>query len=393
MSRPLRVLTFTTLYPNGEQPRHGIFIEHRLRQLLSYADGGVTAQVVAPVAWFPFRSKLFGRYGVVARVAGREERRGIVVEHPRYAVIPKIGMALAPDFLVAGADATLNRILREGFEFDVIDAHFLYPDGVAAVELGRRLNKPVLLTARGTDVHSYREIPSVWRRTLRAIDASLHVVTVSEALRRALCASGVSEERVTTLRNGVDLELFRPVPRDRVRRELNLHRTTLLSVGNLVAVKGHDLVIRALVDLPGVELVIIGHGPEENRLRLLAQQSGVSDRVRILPVMTQPELCRWYSAADALMLASSREGWPNVLLESMACGTPVIATSVWGVPEVVTAPEAGRLVTERSSTALAQACRDLLANPPAARDVRAYAERFDWRETSARLLDLLERRA
>ena len=133
---PIRLLMFSTLFPNAVQPSHGVFVENRLRHLL--ADGGVTAQVIAPVPWFPSAGRLFGRYAAFAKVAGQETRFGLTVRHPRYVVIPRVGMTLAPFLLYATARAAVAQLLAEGHRFDLIDAHYFYPDGIAAVMLGRR---------------------------------------------------------------------------------------------------------------------------------------------------------------------------------------------------------------------------------------------------------------
>ena len=131
----------------------------------------------------------------------------------------------------------------------------------------------------------------------------------------------------------------------------------LLTVGNLVANKGHDLVLRALPDFPDACLLVIGEGGEERKLKDLARTLGIQERVRFLGAMPQEQLAAYYGAADALVLASSREGWPNVLLEAMACGTPVVSARVGGTPEIVAAPEAGVLMAERSAHGVVEALK------------------------------------
>ena len=202
---------------------------------------------------------------------------------------------------------------------------------------------------------------------------------------------GVAPEKIEVLRNGVDLRLFYPIERSAVRSSMGLNGPTLLSVGHLIERKGHDLAILALTRLPEFQLLIAGDGPEEQHLKALAIESGVGKRVRFLGSLTQPQLRDCYGAADALVLASSREGWANVLLEAMACGTPVVATAVDGTPEVVARPEAGVLVPERTPDALAAAVRHLFARYPDHGATRRYAEQFSWDETTKGQLDLFER--
>lgn len=384
----LRILTFTSLYPNREQPRHGVFIETRLRQLV--ASGRVEAKVVAPVPWFPLRSPRFGRYGAFSRVPAREVRHGIDVRHPRFLTVPGAGTVVSPVAMAAGALSALRALAREGFDFDAIDAHFFFPDGVAAMLLGKWLAKPVVITARGSDITYWPQSTLPLQMIRWASKAAGCCAAVSKALADEMVRLGLGRQPPRVLRNGVDLELFHPGGRAEARAELGFEGRVVLSVGNLIELKGHHLAIAALATVPGASLVIIGSGPEESRLRALATELGVAARVRFVGVVPQAELRRYYAAADLLVLASSREGWPNVLLEAMACGTPVVATGVWGMPEIVAAPAAGLLVSERTVPALRAGIEALLSALPDRAATRRYAEGFDWSATTAAQIEMFE---
>jgi glycosyltransferase involved in cell wall biosynthesis len=375
----MEILTFTTLYPNSVQPHHGVFVENRLRHLV--LAGGVNARVVAPVPWFPFSAPAFGRYAVYARVMPRESRAQLAIEHPKYLVLPKFGMRAAPGSLAAASLPVLRR-LQDERDFDLIDAHYFFPDGVAAIRLGRHLKKPVVITARGTDVNLIPELPGPRRMIQEAAREAAGIIAVSQALKDALVGLGIPGERVTVLRNGVDLELFQPQAREETRASLGLLGPILLSVGHLIERKGHELVIGALPSLPGYRLLIAGDGPERARLENLSNALKVSDRVSFLGALPHEQLHKIYAAADALVLASSREGWPNVLLESMACGTPVVASNIWGNPEVVSRPEAGVLMGERSAAGVAEGVLRLFGALPARAATRRYAEEFSWDATT-----------
>lgn len=385
----MKLLTFSTLFPNQQRPNHGIFVETRLRYLV--ASRQVQSRVVAPVPWFPFTHPRFGLYASYAQVPRSEQRFGLDVSHPRYPVIPKMGMSAAPALLANSLKSTLGRIIDEGYDFDLIDAHYFYPDGVAAVMLGRYFNKPVVITARGTDINlvpQYR-LP---RRMIRwAAEQAAGMITVCNALKDEMVALGIDGSRITPLRNGVNLELFQPGDRAALRSELGMEGFTLMSVGHLEPRKGHELVIQAMPALPDVHLNIAGSGPDRKKLEDLAQALKVQDRVRFLGPLPQTELKRWYGGADALVLASSREGWANVLLESMACGTPVVASNVWGTPEVVASPEAGVLMRERTPHGVAEAVTALRAAYPSHEATRRYAERFSWDDTTQGQIALFQR--
>jgi teichuronic acid biosynthesis glycosyltransferase TuaC len=380
----MKILTFTTLFPNSEKPGHGIFVETRLRHLV--ASGKAEARVVAPVPWFPSTNPRFGNYAKQARVPREEVRHGLRVAHPRYPVIPKVGMNVAPLLLAQSVKPTIARMLDEGYDFDLIDAHYFYPDGVAAAMLGRYFNKPLVITARGSDITLLPDYPLPRRMILWAAHRADAIITVCNALRDEMVALGVDAGRVTSLRNGVDLELFQPTERSAGADKA----FTLLTVGHLVPVKAQELIIGALPLLPGVRLVVAGDGPNRQMLAELARTLKVTDRVEFLGAVPQAQLRGHYGAADALVLASSREGWANVLLESMACGTPVVASRVYGTPEVVAAPEAGVLMAERTPQGVADAVNALRANYPDRAATRRYAERFSWDDTTAGQLALFE---
>jgi teichuronic acid biosynthesis glycosyltransferase TuaC len=386
----IRVLVFSTLYPNAIQPRHGIFVETRLRQLLKTQQ--IEARVLAPIPWFPFTHPRFGRYAEYAKAPRREQRHDVQIEHPRYGVIPKWGMTWTPTLLFRAAARAIRRMQRKGYDFDVIDAHYFYPDGVAAIKLGELFNKPVFITARGTDINVIPNYPGPRRMIIEAANKATANITVSESLKQVMVGQlGIAPEKVMVFRNGVDLELFRPVEREMARERLGMKRKTILSVGNLVELKGHDLVIRALLQLPDVDLMIIGEGELRASLVNLVHQLGLEQRVQLVGNVAQERLREYYGAADALVLASSREGWPNVLLECMACGTPVVATRVGGTPEIIQAPEAGVLIDARNPEAIAQGLTALWQRQLDPEATRQYARKYSWDETSAGLLRLFAR--
>ena len=385
----MRVLTFSTLFPNHERPNFGVFVENRLRHLV--ATGGIESTVLAPVAYFPSRSERFGVWAQQARVARRETRHGLVVHHPRWLAIPKIGTSVSPLTLYWASLRALRKLVAGGLRFDLIDAHYLYPDGVAAVWLGRAFNCPVVITARGSDVTEFPDLAIPRRYIEGAIAGADALISVSGGLRDRLIELGAPPEKVTVLRNGIDTDLFHPVERPAARAALGLTRPTLISVGGLIPRKRNHLTIDAMRLLDNVDLIIVGEGPQHGALQGQIDRLGLGDRVRLLGPRPHGELALYYGAADAMVLASSREGWANVLLEAMACGTPVVASRIPGNPEVVRAAEAGLIVDDNTAEGIAASVRALFANPPDRAATRAYAEKFGWAETSAGQLALFRR--
>jgi glycosyltransferase involved in cell wall biosynthesis len=377
--RTMRILLFSTLYPNAVRPDHGIFVETRLRHLI--AGGNVAAKVLAPVPWFPSGDPRWGAWADWGRVARREVRHGIEIRHPRYPALPRIGMAIQPFALAAAAWRALAAWRRDGLAFDLIDAHFLYPDGVAAALVARRLGVPYAMTGRGTDLNLYPRFAWPRRWMAWAARRADGLATVCAALKPPLVELGVAADRVRVLRNGVDLALFRPLDRDAARREFAVDGPAIASVGHLIARKGHDFAIRALASLPGWTLFVVGDGPERAALSALSAEAGVADRVVFTGRLGQGTLARLYNAVDMLVLASDREGWANVLLEAMACGTPVVATRIWGTPEIVDGPAAGVLVA-RDDADILRGIRALAAAPPDRAATRRHAEAFSWDATT-----------
>ncbi len=382
----MKLLVYTTLYPNAEQPNLGLFVERRLQELVQRHPCEV--RVVAPVPWFPrwLRGK---RYTAFSRIPDREVRGGIEIHHPRYLVVPKLTWRIAPLMLVAGSIGTIRRLRRQGFDYDVIDAHFVFPDGVAAQMIGSTAKKPVCVTARGSDIN---DSPRYWlpRRAIRwALGRARAVVAVSGDLSKKM--REVCGERLTVhvLPNGVDRTRFYPRDEPLIAEEKLTGGRVVLAVGNLRELKGHDILIRAIALLRDVSLIIVGTGEEEAKLRRLIIELGVADRVHLVGAVDNDALPAYYSAASVFALASSSEGCPNVVLEAIACGTPVVATSVGGIPDLLPASALRFLVTERSAEAFAEAIRSCLEDPPARQDLLDRAAEFGWGSTCSRLHDLL----
>ncbi|MBN1378923.1 MAG: glycosyltransferase family 4 protein [Gammaproteobacteria bacterium] len=384
----MKLLTLSNLYPNPIKPNLGVFVEQRLQRLLR--TGRVQAKVLAPVPWFPFKHSVFGEYGQFACVPKQAVRMDVEIIYPRHIVIPKVGMNISSRLMRLALMPHVKNIIRQGFDFDVLDAHYLYPDGVAAQQIAKKLHKPCVMTARGSDVNLIAEYKRTRRLIVNAANNCEAVITVSTALKDRLLEFGVNEERIHVLRNGVDLKLFKPMDKSKVRQQLGISGRVLLSVGRLVELKGHHIVISALADLPDYRLLVIGDGPMAEQLRQLAIKLDVADRISFISCVHHDDLTMYFNAADATVLASGNEGMPNVLLESMACGTPVIATTAGGIPEVVTSESAGEIMSERTSECLVATVRKLFSRQIAQDQVRRHAEQFSWDNTVSGLIELFE---
>lgn len=350
----MHILTLSTLFPNALQPVHALFVRARMEHFSRRYGHRWT--VVAPVPYFPkFPFRTFKTYDTYAHVPRYEESRGYPVHHPRYIITPKVGMRYYGDWMTSGV-RHLVKALHATDPFDVIDGHYVYPDGTAAVRLGKELEIPVVLSARGTDLNLYPTIPGISDLIRSNLTMSQHLICVCEGLKQEALKLGVAEEKISVIGNGVDANRFRPGDRQAARVLLNLplDATIILSVGHLIERKGFHLLIEALTRLnrEDVVLVIAGDGPERGPLERLAENLHIGDQVRFAGAVGNDALPVWYQAADVFSLASSREGWPNVLCEAQACGLPIVATKVWGIPEIVHCEQLGVLVEERNAESL-----------------------------------------
>jgi glycosyltransferase involved in cell wall biosynthesis len=380
----MQLLTFTSLYPSEDRPRHGIFVAERLRQLV--ASGRVSARVIA------LRPGASGFLGARAMPQVRSSLvRGqpdIPVDYVRVPTLPLLTNWIDPWLWANAAQSVVAARTAASRVDTVLDAHFLYPDGVAAAIMGKRLRLPLVITARGSDVNVKGENP-VMRRWMQWAGANCAaIVTVSQALADRLAEQGIRAPAVQVLRNGVDLQRFRPLDRADCRARYELRGRVLASVGHLFAEKGHHIAIEALAGIADTTLLIVGEGPLRRSLENLARRRGVASRVRFLGLVAHADMPAVYNAADALVLPSVREGMPNVILESLGCGTPVIATDVGGIGEVLTSHAAGVLMRERSATALCEALAILAERRITPPQTRAFAERFDWGPIIDRQLEL-----
>jgi glycosyltransferase involved in cell wall biosynthesis len=374
----LRVLTLATLFPSAERPTFGVFVERQTRALADQPD--VEVRVASPVGLPPWPLSLHSHYAPMRRLPASEARNGLDVIRPRFPSLPLFGTEGAARRLARALLPRLRR-LRDAFPFDVIDAEFFWPDGVAAMHLATALGVPFSIKARGSDIDHWGSVPAVRRQMVEAAGAAGGLLAVSESLKRRMVALGMPET-IRVHYTGVDLDLFHPAERKAAKAALGLEGPLIVGVGALIPLKGHALTIAAMERLPGATLLVAGEGPERAALDRLARRFG--GRVRLLGNRPHAELPALLAAADAMVLPSEREGLANVWVESLACGTPIVISDAGGAREVVDRPEAGRIVA-RSPDAIAAAVQALLDSPPDSMAVRRSAERFSWDRNGAEL--------
>jgi glycosyltransferase involved in cell wall biosynthesis len=377
------IVVFSSLFPSQVQPGAGLFIRERAFRL----GRRLPLAVVAPSPWFPMQG-LARRWrpGFRPGAPRHESQQGIDVWYPRYPSVPGLLKRLDGWAMAMGAWPQLRALQRAG-RLDALDAHFGYPDGLAAALLGRRLGVPVTITLRGTEVRHAAD-PVLRPLLMRALLSADRLFAVSESLRQVALGLGVAPERVRVVGNGVDLSRFRPVDRGQARTRLGLPAAArvLVSVGGLCERKGFHRVIDCLPALraQGTDahlLVVGGPSPEGDwteRLHAQVSRLGLQDRVHFTGPVPPDDLHRVLSAADVFVLATRNEGWANVFLEAMACGLPVVTTDVGGNAEVVCRPELGIVVPFGDSAALTAALHSALHGLWDRAAIRVHAEANAW---------------
>ncbi|MBN8815482.1 MAG: glycosyltransferase [Sphingomonas sp.] len=381
----LRVLTLSTLFPDATRRNFGVFVERQTLGLAAHPD--VELRVVAPVGLPPFPLSRRGRHAALAKLPLGEQWEGIDVYRARFVATP----GTAGRFFAASltkALAPLLTDLRRDFPFDVIDASFFFPDGPAAVALGKRFGVPVSIKARGGDIHYWGRSTVTGGQVRRAGQAADGLLAVSEAMKRDMAALGMPADHIRVHHTGVDLGQFAPRDRGVAKALFNVSGPLVVSIGALIERKGHEVVIEAIAALPNATLIIAGEGAHRPVLESRIAELGVGDRVRLLGSVPHAEMAALLGAADVMALASASEGLANAWVEALACGTPIVVPDVGGASEVVTERAYGRMVG-RSPAGFASGITAVLADRTPAAKVREGAERFTWEANTAALYEHL----
>lgn len=379
----MRILVLSSVFPNPKQPTFGTFVHARAARMAARHE----TVVVAPIPWFPL-NRLF-RGASRCGIPRLESQGSLTVHHPKILSVPGVLKVLDGVFYFLSVLPTIARIRRR-FPFDVIDAHFAYPDGLAAWLLGKVFRCPVTVTLRGTIVPLSRY--RLRRIQIRWVLAGVNrIFSVSDSLKAVAVGLGIPADRIRVIPNGVDTAQFGPASGAEARRALGLpaDRRILLSVGTLSPRKGHQRVLEVLPRLlathPDLLYVVLGgpgvEGDTGPLLEQLIARHGLRDHVRLLGALPHEEVPRWLAAADLFCLATSNEGRANVILEALACGVPVVTTDVGGSHEVIVDGRDGLLVAPGDPAALTAALLRALATAWDHEAIARHAAGRTWEQT------------
>jgi glycosyltransferase involved in cell wall biosynthesis len=335
----MRALLFSNLFPTSADPNRGLFTRQLAAELVRLCE----LEVAVPLPWFPpgrlaaqlapARAREFGA------LAPRLDFDGVRANYPRYPLVPRLSERIHDRLMYLGVRDAIARRHRER-PFDVINAHWLYPDGVAAARIGERLGIPVVLTALGCDVNDDLLRPAKRTRILAATRSAAAITTVSQPLADGLVAAGVPAAKISVIPNGVDTARFSLRDRDDARRLLGLDTSPLIvCVSRLSHEKGVDLLVEAARSLvaarPDARVAVVGDGAEHAALEALIAEAGLAGRVRLVGAVPHAAVADWMTAADVVCMPSRREGHPNAAMEALACGRPLVASRTGALTSLV----------------------------------------------------------
>lgn len=388
----MKILSISATFPSVADPSRGGFVKERLRAL--GALDGTDLRVLSPTPWFP-PVRAFKKWYRWSQYPHQEEVAGIPTTRPRYFLPPKIGGFFHPQLMDVAIAPKVDQLYAE-FKFDVIDAHWVYPAGAWAIKLGNRYGVPVVMTGRGEDIAKFPELPFVGKKIRWALPQAAGCIGVSTEISSKMIDCGARPDRVCTIPNGIDSQQFFPKERDQCRAACDLPHDVpvVLSVGDRLEIKGFHLVAQAMAEVrkrfPTAIYVIVG-GPgrfgrdHTESIDAVIREYDLVGAVRMVGAKPHHELIDWYNSADLYVAMSSREGSPNVVLESLACGTPAIGTNIGGIADELSQGNVGRVVEQRTATAAANAIIAELERP---RDRNAVANAMasrSWHATASQV--------
>ena len=376
----LRIAVVSRYFPSSGEPWQGRSAYQTIRALTSRAEVHVFYPNSAYPSFLRPRTRLYN--GLDKSYSPAD----VSVSYHDYPAIPLISR---PFNGAMAANALLPHV--RAFRPDLIFSIFLYPDSYAALQIAKKLRVPLVAMGIGSDIHSIADrISAKYTRTvLRETD---FLVTVSDDLRQKALAMGASPERSRAVVNGCDLSVFHVRDRGDARRQLELDPKSriVLYIGRMDVRKG----LRELVDAsaklrakePNLQVYMVGEGPDRPQITQAIDAAGAAGYVHTLPPCKPDDVALWMAAADVVTLPSYMEGCPNVVLEALACGRPVVATRVGGIPEIMSAA-CGRLIPPRDSDALAEALEAVLTTSWNANSISSHWSR-SWSTVAGELMEI-----
>ncbi len=369
----MKILVLTDIYPDKEEPALGVFV-YELSKAVSHKNH---VFVIHPRIWNPLSIK-----------SCKENQNypfhtnGIKIYRPKLFILPKGDRLFFRAFAFLITTLPLLRKLGKTTHFDLIHAHMAGPAGFAAVLLGMLFRKPVIVTLHGSDIHTFPKHFFLKRLVIFTLKRATMVVAVSHSLKDLILKMVNIQNKLFVIRNGSRPEVFFPIYKTNSRERLSLpiNKKIILFIGSLIPRKGVDVLLRAFASMnkKDVILLLIGKGDLELELKALAKELYIETQARFIGSKKHDEIPLWLNACDVFCLPSHHEGFPTVIVEAFACGRPVVATKVDGVPEAITNDTIGILVEPNNTEELAAALNKALEKEWDYQAIAEYGKRFSW---------------
>lgn len=385
----MKVLAVSHMFPNRLNPTNGVFVKERIKSISRKVD----LQVIAPLPYFPLMS-LINRYNGINKVAKVEEFDSLLLYHPRYFLIPKFLKFCDGYFYYKSLDSFFYNVIKSG-NFDLLDFHWVYPDGFAGLKWARCLKKQIIVTIRGNESICYFEKSLKKKMLINTLKAVDHIIAVSTDMKNKVVHEyGVDESKVTVISNGIDDKNFYMINKDEAKRlcGLELDKKYILSLCRLSHEKGLEYLFEAFYSLNAkdTELIVVGDGPLKAKLSRMVSDLKIANKVKFIGAVSHSETSIWYNAADVYCLPSLWEGCPNVIIESLACGTPVVSTKVGGIPDLVPDNDYGFLVPAGDPVSLANALNNALEKNWDRNCIARYGSQNTWDQVADRVVEVFK---
>jgi teichuronic acid biosynthesis glycosyltransferase TuaC len=378
-----------SLFSSPVTPYTGLFVKHRLTALRQYLPEHTDFFVVSPTPYFPFKHHYFKHYALYAqKPIGITHYQGFDIAYPRYVQLPFTNSRFSGYLTYLAVKKYFSYHIKHYGLPKMLIAEYGFPDVLAVYVLSKRHHIPYVVTLRGSDISYFMHLKAIRPQMITALLNAKAIICVSKTMKQELYDTfQIPLDSITVIGNGVDNRIFKDT-NSHIRETYKIHTPYIISsVGGLINRKNHRLAINAMHYLPNHSLLIVGTGEEEGYLNQLIQELNLQDRVKLLGGQPQTTIAHIYSASDLFLLCSLSEGRPNVVLEALACGTPVLTSAVQGVDELITASDYGKILDMKTITpqALADTMRIMTEQTAFNRfKIQSHGHSFSW-EQSARL--------
>ncbi|MHC1716414.1 MAG: glycosyltransferase [Candidatus Dojkabacteria bacterium] len=286
-------------------------------------------------------------------------------------------------------------ISGNNIKFDIIHAHFLWSSGYVAMKLAEEYNVPFVVTGHGYDVYSLQQKGRFWKEILELIvEKADKIITISSFNKKHLEKLSKGSNKIEIIHNGFSSSLFYPMEKNKAREELHIdkNKKVCLIVGNLIELKGHEYLIKAFSLLPkgfnDVVLYVVGGGPLQSKLECQVRKLKLNGRINFVGIKPHSELVKWMNSADLFLISSLVEGGPVVLLESLACGVPVVGTKVGIIPETITTAKYGIICKTKDPISLRDGIVSGFSKEWSKSEIAEYGGQFTWVKATDKLIKI-----